>query len=576
MKLWELKDLNGKTIYETRDPKIKNRRSFINSLIAKKVSFENADLSEYDLSNLTLSNLNFTNANLHKADLRGVFAESTIFLNANLEKSRLEGGNFSSANFDGADLSHSDMDGIKALYTTFRGATFFRTNFTNVIGRTTSFNHANIKYSSFKESTLINSDFSNAIIYHCDFTKTNLSQNIFKNLPNKSLDYLLKYTPNRTDKTIVVGCKYDNTQLDDSVQVFEKDKNHFRLTKKINWFLSTSSLVFTSDLIYDRLKDDISNIDLSHIEHILGLTSSGTSVVAVFSGLAILSFLKDTLTEKFRDKTEKYIDNISEKIKLFLLELNEYNTQTKDFITLVGKRKNLYRVHDILLATQPEAKKKGFFSKIKYIFSGSQDVIFCDKKHFSLAMSTLSNYRDHKFKIHDDILLIREKIKDDGFPQSVTLKVDGTCNILWYHKNNKYVYNFDKEGNLNKIFNEKNEEVSHPIYGVPNYASQKSSSIFMFEEGILSDLDINFSYPRETHYVQHGKNGSLFVKKKSNKRIDNPGGNPAIIIPELDKMFFAKDGKLNSEHINPILKIIPTPKNNSVTMENACLSLNKI
>lgn len=140
------------------------------------LDWTNADLEEYDLTNLKLSDYkrkaNFTNANLKLSALSGSFLKNANFTNAELQGISMQGPetNLKGANLSKARLAQANLNGIN-----LRGALLINSDLAqaNLVG-------VDLSEAILKEANLWKTDFRGANLFHVDFSNTNLDDTDFR------------------------------------------------------------------------------------------------------------------------------------------------------------------------------------------------------------------------------------------------------------------------------------------------------------------------------------------------------------------------------------------------------------
>jgi hypothetical protein len=73
--------------------------------------------------------------------------------------------------------------------------------------------------------------------------------------------------------------------------------------------------------------------------------------------------------------------------------------------------------------------------------------------------------------------------------------------------------------------------VDPQVAGLPSFANRRDSVCADFEDDIMNDHNLaSLHYSPETHFVVHGRDGTIFVRRTSDRKIDNPLG-PAVLRP---------------------------------------------
>jgi uncharacterized protein YjbI with pentapeptide repeats len=124
-------------------------------LIRKEDMGNFLDLSEADLSNVNLSGVTLADVNLSKANLAGA-----VLVNANLAEANLSGSNLVGADFSGANLMKAELYQAKMTDIRLNRANLREANLTKVDLRSADLSRANVTRTRFLEANLIDADFS--------------------------------------------------------------------------------------------------------------------------------------------------------------------------------------------------------------------------------------------------------------------------------------------------------------------------------------------------------------------------------------------------------------------------------
>lgn len=118
-----------------------------------------ADLSNTNLSDKTLSEVNLSKALLKGADLSNSFLVGANFTGANLNGATFVHSDLRYAHFDCAELQDTDFSDSRAYNASYNGAILSRTNFTR--------------------TKLFDADFRNAYCVRANFTEANLTNIVY-------------------------------------------------------------------------------------------------------------------------------------------------------------------------------------------------------------------------------------------------------------------------------------------------------------------------------------------------------------------------------------------------------------
>lgn len=138
-------NLSGSKIYQTNLSETNFNKAFLMKVVGVEVNFAKADLQDATLTEASLASSTFFKANLKRADLtRGTFSQSD-FSRANLKSADAPNANFTGARFVGAILKHTN---------------FINANFTNADLTNAKFGDADLSGAIFSGANLSGADLS--------------------------------------------------------------------------------------------------------------------------------------------------------------------------------------------------------------------------------------------------------------------------------------------------------------------------------------------------------------------------------------------------------------------------------
>lgn len=153
---------------------------------AQGCDFQNADLSEADLSGVNCTGADFTNANLEGTNFSGATLTNAIFIGARLNNVRFSGATLDGAFFNNTDVSHVNWGiAISAKGAHFNSATGIsckigsanpneHADFTKADFTGADFSKSDFSYARLIEATLIRGVFDGAIFQGVDFSSAQL------------------------------------------------------------------------------------------------------------------------------------------------------------------------------------------------------------------------------------------------------------------------------------------------------------------------------------------------------------------------------------------------------------------
>ncbi len=133
-------------------------------------SFNNANLTESNLTATVMGPVTMQKANLFKAVLNNANFSSGIFTGSNFSNSKLIGANFVGANLENTTFTGADLGSAN-----FSEANLANARFTQVKAEGSQFNRANLQQTNWQKANLSGADFSQANLSNADLSSAVLS-----------------------------------------------------------------------------------------------------------------------------------------------------------------------------------------------------------------------------------------------------------------------------------------------------------------------------------------------------------------------------------------------------------------
>jgi hypothetical protein len=161
-------------------------------------------------------------------------------------------------------------------------------------------------------------------------------------------------------------------------------------------------------------------------------------------------------------------------------------------------------------------------------------------------------------------------------PCAVTLYRDGGASIIWPIGEKDHIcVRYNREGRFRDCHDGKGNPIAQEDAGLPPEAFDYLSSIMEFEASLLKDHGLDWvKYPRDTHKFENGRDGSILVQRRQDRRIDNPSKTASIIRPDNSAVLVLGGsvvGELDNQHhakevIRPckVLPLLEIPQEETV------------
>ena len=548
----QLKNKEGDVLYEGF---ASSRKDLIRRLLADRSSMAGVMLDGADLSGIDLTGVDFRRASLVGVDFRGATLKGAHFNGANLQGAKLQGTRLDKASFESANLSHAELVGARATAANFCGANLNGADLTDITASSAQFRHVSAEKTSFAGAELINADFRDAKLIECDFRGAKLEHRIFGGEDETVQASVSRHMPNRTAGALVVGCHYgpreagalagsepDDTKLCKTVPAMEADRRAARATKFLLWSTTTLAAVATVEHGSEVVAPFLASV---------GHFTAGFGFVAVMGGVYLL---KEKVIDYARDKLAEGLNTVIRRGRECMTQMERVGVHRAHLAVLVARNASLEPIRMALDAKQPEAQRRGWWGAVKSFACELGNVIMCDRRHLASALALISARRHHHYDLPHDIVLMRchgthgDDARMAG-PCVVSFLANGRTTATWSCEDKRHVTtSYDREGNYLGCWDTHGAKVDPVERGLSRAHTNRLEAMFEFEAALLTDHRLDkFDYPRTSHFVEDGRDGSLLVRRLSDRRVDNPHeGSPALLRPD-NSGIIAKNGSRLAE-----------------------------
>lgn len=479
-------------------------KEFVEWLVQEKQSLAGADLTGLDLSGLNLDGAVLDGAQLDDADLRGASLRHASINHASLKGVQAQGLNAEHSLFHGVDLRPSEklssrFDGARLAYSELCGALIDHASFENAGLSRTSFAHAKGRKTSFVNASLHDADFSYSVLIGCSFKKAQITA---------STRMSAAHLPDRTRGMTCVNNAFSQAVMDVTTPAFQSDHRWSRALKYLAWGVATAPIAFTSHML--------------PIHHVQGPSGYGvvsdvlqsTATVVVVTGLAIA--MKEFVVEHIRDWVEEKFEDLHVGMRRAYDEAWKLGANLKEMVAASIFGPGLRAVRAGLKATRARYKHEGGYAGVTEVEGSRGKMIFCDRRHLALALESISAGRS-RHRLEGDLVVVRRGSSRIDAPAIVRYRADGGTSMAWVEGTAvAKTVEFDIEGAM------------IAFTGDVSMKSELSTVLDQFEAAMLDDHAVNLSYPRRTHELRAGRDGSVLVFRSADGRPDNPQG-PALL-----------------------------------------------
>lgn len=534
MRRFEIRSTSGAVLHEGT---ARSLCGFIEHLATQGLSLADADLSNLNLSGIDLQGADLRGARFDGSDLRGAQLERACLVGASFQPlvwrdggephpCRLEGANLEGADLSKARLDGADLRGARLNFAILRGAQLHDTCLAGISASGADFSYCRGRRTDLSGANLVNADFSHGILEEPDFTGADLSHRAFgKHVLGPQLE---RHLPNRTQGCIVVAGRYDrDTVLSPTVPAMRGDSRVGRLTRGVLWTATTLALVTAGHQVEPFMETALS-----------GLGAHSASTLGIISVVSAAQLARHALGDCLREHAEEALSGLVRKVRSTLDHLESGGRRHANLVCALGARATLAPLRLALAAQEPEARRRGLWSPLQAFSGDFGHVVLCDRAHLALALATLANHGSNGIELTEDITVVRCDGCHDGgtaSPCAMRFLRDGRATAVWPVGDTGHVtVRYGQGGAMDACWDAAGQAVDPVALGLPPEAGTRLAAAIALEAAALADAGLGeFCYPRDTHSLRNGRDGSLLVQRKRDRRLDNPEpGQPALIRPD--------------------------------------------
>lgn len=538
------------------------RRVDLRGLYLKNFQLEGINLSWCDLSGSCLLDTNLRRSKLNNTLLREVRAIGVNFDSVEAYRSNWVLGNVEDCSFRCASLSGGSM----------YGAILRRNRMTGFEAKGVDFSHSQVLGCGMADGDLVGAMFMNSRVYRTDLSGADLSDSKGQaNLDARRSDDVSKLVRSRTAGARFVGNIYDKKTLynDYSLPELKSDKRVSAISRSAIFFPLACLGMVCGEKAYEHLGEGAHKVYemlepmmSPGVSHALGsVMSSGIGHYTGF-GLALGAayFVKEVIPEKIKDPIYENLMKFWTMARDFIGRMVEQGRKMVDLVVLMGKSRSM----DPLLQTmdsrsRPSSSQMESFRKFASRDFG--DLIVCTRNQLAHALSATSAARKGMHSPDCDLTILHahgpevKPGKTHG-PCVVNVRGDGRMNAIWANVGgNPYVrveYSKGLNGKPMGIYDQRGCPVMASELP-PEVTDSRLATLYRFEKGLSNDVRLNDStalrYNMSTHFVSEGVDGTVVVRRTSDRAIDNDLG-PAIVKKDGSSIYLLADRVVSSQEFS--------------------------
>ncbi len=548
-KTYLIKDIDGEVLYSGT---AESRRSFVETCLREGKNFDRADFSLYDLSRLDLTGMRARGACFDGADLRGSDLQHADFDRATFRvkrratieaEARLDGCRADKAIFTNTDLTRANFGGARLTHIRLEHAVLDGTVFDGATMRGAFMAFVSGERPSFLKSRMINADFSYSNFLGGDFRGADLSHSGFSGISPDEAEAIYRHFPDRSYGATFIGCHYDKTT------VFSRTVPRIRADARMSHL--TRAVIGASTLIGAVASTEVASPYIDRTGDLLGASSwmgtSGASALYLVGVVGALTFVEHATSDWLRDRAKDLMLDLAQKVRSVVEEAAIRFGKRANLVVAMCRDQSIKPLTMALAAKAPEAAKHGVWASFKAFVGDIGHVIVCDRRHLAMALGTLAMHAEAGIKVENDITVIQcdqERQSDmEATPTAMRFMRDGHSSIVWRFKNEHYAIRYDDTGSFESCWNSKGEDVDPDSIGLPSTYRDRSVSAGLLERAMLAEHKLNgFHYPRDTHFLRAGRNGSILVQRRVDRALNNGLKGQPTIIPLAGKPIFILRG----------------------------------
>lgn len=488
-------------------------KEFVEWLVQEGQSLAGADLRKRDLAGLNLDGAILDGALLDEADLRGTSLRHASVNHASMRGVQAQGLNAEHSLFHGVDLRPSDVspsrfEGARLAYSEFNGALIDHVSFENAGLSRSSFAHAKGRKANFVRARLHDTDFSYSVLISCVFKQAEMTS-------STRMD--AAHLPDRTRGMTCVNNTFAGAAMDATTPAFLRDHRFSRGLQILAWSSATAPIAFVSHMA-----------PIHHVEAPdgLGMVSDllqNTATVVLVTGVAIA--MKEAVVEHIRDWVEEGCEHLHIGMRRAYDRAWRLGMNLKDMVAASIFGPGLRALLSGLKATRKRAATNGERTEVIEVEGSQGSMIFCDRRHLALALEAVSAGRS-RHRLEGDLIVVRRGSSGSDAPAILRYRADGTTSFAWV--DNRHVtktVEFHVDGAMLNFT------------GDAPFGIEFSPLLVEFEQALLADHGVSLQYPRATHELRAGGDGSVIVLRSADRRPDNPDGAALITVEGSEHVF---------------------------------------
>ena len=549
---WQIKDMNGNVVYEDF---AHCRKDLVVLAALKRIPLVGADFRGHDLSNLFLKGLVADGACFDGADLRGATLDDPERALGVVRRRPHAGRQGPERHLRRFRHDEVGMAGMRGTRTSFRYCVLDEADLSDMDSATSDFTRVRATKATVRRARLVGAEFARSTWIQCEFEGADLSHKPF--CPDDPRSPSLEaHMPHRSRGAVVVGCSYDEkTVLSATVPAMRSDRVVSNVTERALYGLSTGAFALTTMKLMHGVSEEALLEHLPSLEGIPHL-DTGLGVAGVVVVMLAMHVVKDGLVEKARDVMKDAMGKVVLNARQMLNSLERHGKQRLNLVAMMARNCSLEPFRRALDARSDEARSRNVFGGVRTFFDGLGQVILCDRRHLALALSALSKERVGTYLPERPVTVVRCDRKESTTtgPTAVMFMPNGCANVVWPMKGKERVtVSYGSTGEVAGCVDHRGRKRDIETLGLPPCASQRISAVFDFEMELLADHGLDgFAYPRDTHYVTSGSDGTILVRNLRSHTLDNPEkGSPALVRMD-DTGIISRNGRLGADWSLPL------------------------
>lgn len=473
-----------------------SRRRFVESLIARKVSFAGADLRGYPLNHLEIDGLDFSGADATGASLVGTSACGGNWSGAILRGVQADGFRARNARFAGADMGPE-----KGEPSRFRGADFsgadMRAGILDAVDMEEACLHAaNLSWvrasrAIFKDAVLVNVEHANASYQRCDFSGADLSARVGDNVLVHA---------SRTRGTRAIDCLYKGASMDGGAGAFRIDANMGGMVRAVGLGVSALAVAAAAKWIPEEAGLTVTQ----------GILGQGVLLIAAV-GLA--NWMRQVVEDKTKEHLGRGVSMALRSVTEFVANASRSGVRLAKLCAVMADDEARGLLVRSLSATGARAREAGALDLVASVALDGAEVVLCDRRRLAFALAHLHGERMKGVKLTSDLVLVRDFEGSSDAPSALRFAEDGGMTAVWR----------GDRGRLRTVSWDRNGQVhaSEGFWGdIPTVDRVKAA----FEDALWRDHGERRPYLSKSHRLVAGEDGSIQIVHEKTGKLNNPWG----------------------------------------------------